>query len=132
MKWTFIKIWFILYLFSFHFRFSFHFSDLNQNYLEGTIPTIGLMTSLTYLWEERRKKFITAIYPFILFFHFVFHFILVIFIKTVWMEQFQLKLDWWLHWRHCENKKKRNKWNIHKICLFFYLFCLIFVFPFTF
>ena len=38
-----------------------------------------------------------------------FHFNLGGLIKTIWMEQFQLKLDWWIHWEICKKIKKRNK-----------------------
>ena len=51
-----IKIWLILFLF-FHFVFHFHFRDLDLNKLTGTIPTqIGLMTSLQYLWEGKKRR----------------------------------------------------------------------------
>ena len=58
-----------------------------------------------------------------------FSFILVVFIKTIWMERFQLKLDWWLHYNNCE-KKKRKKRNIHKNLFYSFIFFFIFVFPF--
>ena len=47
-----------------------------------------------------------------------FSFILVSFIETIWMEQFQLKFDWLLHWQLCQNKKKEMKDSFIKyLCL---------------
>ena len=55
----------------------------------------------------------------------------MIFLKTIWMEQFQLKLDWWLHCKICENDKKKKEMSIHKIVLFITTFFFVFlVFPF--
>ena len=99
-KWTIHKNLFYYYLFFWIFVFSFDFRLLNQNNLTGTIPTqIGLMTSLQQLWEEKKKRPLLKKF---FFYSFILYLFLVIFFKTIWMEQFQLKLDWWLHWRICE------------------------------
>ena len=100
---------------------SIHFSYLYLNNLSGTIPTeIGLMTSLQWLWEEKKKEDSSNLF-------YSFSFILVRFITTIWLEQFQLKLDWWLHWNGCEKKeKKRKKWTIHKNLISFFSFVLVF------
>ena len=117
----------------FHFCFPFHFSELNQNNLYGTITTeIGLMSSLGFLWEQKKKKKMKIHkiwFNLFIFFHHCFPFILVILIKTIFMGQFQLKLDCWLHWDFCEKKKRRKKWTIHKnlIRSFFLLSHLFFL-----
>ena len=110
-------LFFYLFIFFFIFLFSFYFSFLSQNNLNGTIPSqIGLITSLTRLWEQKKKEnepFIRICFILLS----LFWFVLVIFIKIIWLEQFQLKLDWRLHWYNCENKKKRK--SNHKIFIFF-------------
>ena len=81
--------------------------------------------------KRRNETFVKIwfILSFLFSFIFVFLFILVIFIKTIWMEQFQLKLDGWLHCNICENqKKKKTKWTVCKICFIFIFFFLFFVF----
>ena len=59
--------------------------------------------------NKRKKKWKFKKKYFSLFF--LFHFNLVIFLKTIWMEQFQLKLDWWIHCKICKKIKKRKKWK---------------------
>ena len=113
-------IFFFLFIF-----FSFHFSYLDFNNLNGTIPTqIGLMTSLTKLWEAKTRKININIHE-IGINNFFFSFIVGL-VKIIWMEQFQLKLGWWLHWhKFCEDKKKM-KWKFIK--LFIFIFFLWFFF----
>ena len=115
-KWTIHKNLFHL---CFLFCFPFYFSTVYQTNLNGTIPTqIGLMNSLQVLWEEEWKNLVYS------FFSFAFPFILVGFLKAIWVERFQLKLDWWIHCKFCE-KKKRMKWNEIFIKICFILLSLI-------
>ena len=63
-------------------------------------------------------------------------FILVIFIKTIWMERFQLKLDWWLYCKNCKKIKKEKETKIRKKIFYFFkiissFFCFNLVCLFT-
>ena len=138
-KWKSIKICFILLYSFFLFLFFFCFSNLTRNNLNGTIPTqIGLMTSLQILWEWKKRKkwksikiclFFYLFFSFCFSFVFFFPFILVVSLSTIWMEQFQLKLAWWLHYIICEKKKKER--NEIKICFFLIFFSFCFSFHFS-
>ena len=110
-----------LYLF-FLFCSSFHFSELYQNNLNGTIPTqIGLMTSLTQLWEWKKKKSFIKIYYSFFSFSFFLHFSELFLNNLNGTIPTQIGLMTSLTQLWEEKKEKRNEAFI-KFVLFFYRF----------
>ena len=120
-------------------HFSSFFSFLVCFFLVGFIKTIWMerfqpKSDWWLHWhlceKKKRREWNEPFLKFGLFFFFIFFF-LVGFIKTIWMEPFQLKLGWWHHWHLCE-KKRNRKMNVHKIGFYSFKkkFSFSFLFPF--
>ena len=114
-----------IYLFSFSFFFSSH-SAVKTIWSERFQLKLDWWLYCNMCEKKKREKkrneiFIKFDVFFSYFFILFFLFILVIFIKTIWMEQFQLKLDWWLHWHICENKKRRKERYRNEIKFVFFV-----------